>query len=149
MSQGTIGSFLEGREVIAAPSHLSVRDVAELMAKHAIGAVPVLQDERLVGVFSERDLLTRVVARGLDPASTLLDQVMTRDPQTVSEEETFHGALVMMQGGRFRHLPVVRGERVIGMISLRDVPMDVLARKHTFEAMRSRHSLDYLSPKGQ
>ena len=126
MPRQSITAFLEGRKLIALPPHASVRHAAEVMA-----------DERLVGMFSERDLMVRIVAKGLDPATTTLDQVMTKDPQTIAGEDTLHDALVIMQARGFRHLPVMSGKQVRGMLSLRDIPLDVVALRQSFQAMRA------------
>jgi CBS domain-containing protein len=142
----SIQSFLDGRTVITLTPDGSVRQAAAVMAEHSIGVVPALHANRLVGVFSERDLLIRVVARGLDPESTTLDQVMTREPQAISAEETLYDALETMQAGGFRHLPVMSGGRVIGMLSTRDVPLDVVLRRHKFHVARTRRPSEYPPP---
>jgi CBS domain-containing protein len=146
MPRQSIQSFLEDRTVVSLTSDVSVRQAAVVMAEHSIGAVPVLQRDRLVGIFSERDLLVRVVARGLDPDSTTLDQVMTREPQTISAQDTLYDALEIMQTGGFRHLPVMSGERVSGMLSTRDVPLDVVLRRHKFHAARTWRPSEYPLP---
>ncbi|HTX51894.1 MAG TPA: CBS domain-containing protein [Candidatus Baltobacteraceae bacterium] len=137
MPRQTINEFLNGRTLVSLPPQTNVRVAAEIMAQHAIGAVPVLEGERLVGMFSERDVLTRVVATGLNPVGTTLQQVMTQAPKTISADETLHDAFEVMHEGGFRHLPVVREGGVIGMLSLRDIPMDVMARRHNFQALRA------------
>jgi CBS domain-containing protein len=90
------------------------------MKAHNVGALLVVEGVRLIGIFTERDALFRVVATGLDPVTTPLDAVMTRDPQTIHPDEPFVHALRLMHEGRFRHLPVVEDERPLGMVSVRD-----------------------------
>ena len=78
-----ISDLLKNQVVISVKPHQTVLEVARLMVDHNIGAVPVLQQGRLMGIFSERDLMNRVVVGGKDPARTLVSQVMTEDPMTV------------------------------------------------------------------
>ena len=97
------------------------------MAEHRCGSILVCEDEKLHGIFTERDLLARVVAGGRDPARTQLVEVMTPDPATIEAAEPVAEAVRRMDEGRFRHLPVLEGARVVGVISLRDVPVEVIA----------------------
>ncbi|HWK47448.1 MAG TPA: CBS domain-containing protein [Stellaceae bacterium] len=98
-----------------------VSDAASIMAERNIGAVMVCQDGRLVGIFTERDVVKRVVAHGLQPTTTRLAEVMTANPDTVSPDEAPHRALEMMRSRGYRHLPVVDAGRVVGMCSIRDL----------------------------
>ena len=99
----------------------TVREAAKLMTERKIGAIMVVESGRLVGIFSERDVLGRVVARGLDPDKTSLRETMTPNPLTVGPEDSPSAALEMMAQRGFRHLPVVEGERIVGMVSIRDL----------------------------
>jgi CBS domain-containing protein len=90
------------------------------MRKHNVGAVLIIEDEALKGILTVNDMTYRVIAGGLDPDKTLLGEVMTPDPDTVSSETTAIDALRLMQDGDFRHLPVVDGGRVLGLVSRRD-----------------------------
>jgi CBS domain-containing protein len=101
---------------------------AACMAEHHCGSVLVCDDHRLRGIFTERDLLVRVVAAGRDPASTQLVEVMTPDPDTIEGSEPVAAAVRQMDEGGYRHLPVLEGERILGVMSLRDVPLEALAR---------------------
>ena len=76
---------------------------------------------RLAGIFTERDLVNRVVAKGLDAVSTPLKQVMTANPDTLAPGDTAMNALELMSARRYRHLPVLDGENVVGMVSIRDL----------------------------
>ncbi len=101
--------------------HQPVDQVIRLMAREQIGAVPVCDAGRLVGIFSERDFLRRVAARGLDPAKTELAAVMTPDPVTAEPTEDRLVAIGKMQGMGCRHLPIVANGVVIDMLSMRDL----------------------------
>jgi CBS domain-containing protein len=105
---------------ITAGKAVYVTAAARLMKQHNIGALLVLDDTRLIGIFTERDALFRVLAAGLDPASTRVEDVMTRQPQTIHPDEPFVRALRVMHEGKFRHLPVVEYDRPLGMVSVRD-----------------------------
>jgi CBS domain-containing protein len=91
------------------------------MAQRRIGAVMVIDGARLVGIFTERDLLSKVVAMKRDPDTVRLSEVMTRDPDTIGPDETAFAALDMMRKRGYRHLPVLDGGTLIGMVSVRDL----------------------------
>ncbi len=93
------------------------------MASHRIGALPVVDKRHLIGIFTERDVVTRVIAAGRDIDSTRVEEVMTRRPETVSVECPLTDALEVMISGRFRHLPVMADGEVVAMISMRDIPV--------------------------
>lgn len=100
----------------------TVRKAAEVMAEQSIGAVMIVDlTGRLIGIFSERDLVNRVVVPGLDPQSALLAEVMTTDPVTVDPDSCALEALNLMADHHIRHLPVVRHGRPIAMVSVRDL----------------------------
>lgn len=100
----------------------SVMDAVNLMTDRKIGAVIIVDNSaKLAGIFTERDLVNRVVAKGEDPAVTPLSKVMTANPDTLSPNDTAMNALELMSARRYRHLPVVDGDRVIGMVSIRDL----------------------------
>lgn len=116
----TVRNIIEQQTPITASSGMSVREAAAVMKQHHVGAMMVVEAGALVGVFTERDALNRVVAEGRDAQNTTLAEVMTRNPQTISPDASFSAALELMHEGRFRHVPVVDGGRPIGMISVRD-----------------------------
>jgi len=120
MTERTIREIIEGQDLLTAPSTMTVAEAAGLMKQRNVGAMMVVDDGKLVGMFTERDALFRVLAAGLDGGSTPLAQVMTRNPRTITPERSFAHALGFMHEGRFRHLPVVEDGRPIGMISARD-----------------------------
>jgi CBS domain-containing protein len=115
-----IGEILRNRALISVNPGMSVREAAQLMAREKIGALPVVREGRLVGIFTERDALVRVLARGLEPDKTPLSEVMTADPVTIDARRPFRHALQMMVDGGFRHVPVVESGSVVGIVSARD-----------------------------
>jgi CBS domain-containing protein len=117
----------------------TVGTAAARMAAHRCGSILVCEDEKLRGIFTERDLLARVVAGGRDPATTRLAEVMTPDPDTIEEAAPVVEAVRRMDEGCYRHLPVLAGERVVGVISLRDVPVEVIAGLRP--ELEQRHAL--------
>lgn len=128
-----LADILEGRPLIHAESSEKVREVARRMAEKNVGAVAVLDSGRLVGIFSERDVMSRVVAAGLNPDDTSIAKVMTKDIVVGSPDEDIDEALQKMHNIGCRHLPVVEGGKLIGMISLRDLLEidDITQRKKT------------------
>lgn len=100
----------------------SVMDAVNLMTDRKIGAVIIVDDDaKLAGIFTERDLVNRVVGKGLDAATVPLSKVMTANPDTLGPGDTAMNALDLMSARRYRHLPVVDGDKVIGMVSIRDL----------------------------
>ncbi len=120
MTERTIRQIIEGQELLTAPSSMSVAEAARLMKQRNVGALMVVDDGKLVGLFTERDALFRVLAAGLDGGATKLGSVMTVNPRSITPERSFAHALGFMREGRFRILPVVEAGRPIGMISVRD-----------------------------
>jgi CBS domain-containing protein len=109
------------------PPSASVLDAVLLMSAQHVGAVVVVEERKLRGVFTERDLMYRVVARKKDPATTPIGEVMTRNVQTVTEETSVHEAMALMRMNHFRHLPVVGpGGQVLGMVALRYLLYDLM-----------------------
>ena len=119
-------SVLRRQPVLSATPDLTVREVALTMTQNRVGAIPVLAGGRLVGIFSERDLMTRVVVPERDPATTLVSEVMTRDVVTASPNEPVDRCVEKMKRVGCRHLPVVSDGAVIGMVSMRDLLRDEL-----------------------
>lgn len=109
------------------PASAMVEEAVELMAAHEIGAVVVSTEDQLVGgIFTERDLLNRVVRAGLDPRRTPLSLVMTREVRFVSPGTTLEAALALMYVHRHRHLLVIEGPRVQGLVSMRDLAYQLI-----------------------
>ena len=100
---------------------MTVREAAKIMAKHHIGAVPVIKQDKLKGILTERDLSVKIVAGGKDPDKIKVSQIMTKNPETVGPDDTAMNALEKMRARGFRHLPVVIKDQIIGMVSVRDL----------------------------
>src|SRR6476646_11214835 len=116
----SLRSIVAGRPPIVAASITTVVEAARTMKAHNIGALLVVDHARLIGIFTERDALFRLLAEGRDPHTTRLADVMTPRPQTIHPDEPFLRALRVMHEGKFRHLPVVEDDRPLGMVSVRD-----------------------------
>ncbi len=125
----TIREMLGGRQVYTVEDTATVLAAAKQMKEHNIGALPVIRGGKLVGIFSERDLMKRVVAEQRDPARTQVREVMTANPRVVGPEESFQRCLMMMKEHGFRHVPVWDGRELKGLVSLRDVLLRDLEEK--------------------
>ncbi len=99
----------------------TVAEACHMMATNNIGIVAVLDGDRLAGVFSERDVVQKVIERGLDPARTLVADVMTSRLVVADADEDYQSAMSKMDQANIRHLPVVSGERLLSMLSIRDL----------------------------
>jgi CBS domain-containing protein len=118
----TIGALVAGRtELYHVEAGQSVREAARYMTERRVGAVSVLDGTRLVGVISERDVMSRVVAAGLDLDHTRVGDVMTRDIVVSQADESHEDGLRKMKQAGCRHLPVIQGDQLMGMISQRDL----------------------------
>jgi len=121
--------IVRDRELFCVEENETVAQVARKMADLHVGAILVLNGEQLRGVFSERDLMRRVVVEFRDPASTPVGEVMTQEVATIDELASIEEAMEAMQTHDCRHLPVTRGSQVAGFLSMRDVMNYELARK--------------------
>jgi CBS domain-containing protein len=125
----------------------SVSDACETMARLNVGIVAVADGERLLGVFSERDVVQRVVVRELDPRAVRVCDVMTTEVLTADENEDCHRAMETMVEANIRHLPVTRGARLVSMLSIRDLMRSEMEElRHEYREM---HAYLYsVSPEG-
>ena len=124
-----IYDLIKRQQTYQAEMDATVLDAVLAMVERNIGAVPVVHNGTLVGIFSERDLMKRVVAEGCDPRTTCLAQVMTEDPLTVNTDEELLNCMALMRRHGFRHLPVCHEGQVVGIVSLRDVLLHDLDEK--------------------
>lgn len=117
----TINDIIKDRRVYSIDADSTVLEAARFMMEHSIGALPVLRNGELVGIFSERDVMNRVVAVGRMPGQTRVSEVMTSNPRSVGPDESIDDCLFLMKEFGFRHLPVCQDKQLKGLISLRDV----------------------------
>jgi CBS domain-containing protein len=119
----TLRDLVKDRKVYSVDAARTVLEASRYMMEHNVGAVPVLRNGELVGILSERDIMNRVVAVGRTPGTTAVTEVMTANPRAVSADEAIEECLFIMREFGFRHLPIVEGKEVKGLVSLRDVLM--------------------------
>jgi CBS domain-containing protein len=129
----TLRDVLKDRRIYSIEAGRTVLEAARFMMEHNIGALPVLRNGELAGIVSERDIMNRVVAAGRQPAYTAVSEVMTPNPRAVNLDETIEECFFIMEEFGFRHLPIVEGKQLKGLLSLRDVVM-----RHATELERGR-----------
>jgi len=117
----TVRELIQNRLVYTIDRSETVQAAAEFMALKNIGAVSVMEASLLVGIFSERDVVNRVVAKGLRPETTLVGSVMTTELVVAGANETYESCLKKMKQAGCRHLPIVEADRLLGVVSLRDL----------------------------
>ena len=132
---------MDPRKLILVPGSMTVREAAKLMKTKRYGAVLVTEGDELLGIFTERDAIFRVIAVGLDPDATPLADVMTKDPTTITPDKTFGHAMLMMHEGGFRHVPVVEDGKLVGMVSSRNA-LDPDLEEFVFEEHRRKRLLE-------
>lgn len=136
----TIAAILKnkGADVVTLPPSTTVAEAVALLAERRIGAMPVVEGDRVVGVFSERDVIYCLAAKGAAALELALGEVMTAPARTVTPEEPVLGALSLMTRRRIRHLPVVQDERLVGFVSIGDLVKYRIDRiEQEAEAMRA------------
>ena len=117
----TINDIIKDRRVYSIDAESTVLEAARFMMEHSIGALPVLRNGELAGIFSERDVMNRVVAVGRLPGATRGAAFLTVNPRSVGPNATIEACVLLMKEFGFRHLPVCDGKRLKGLISLRDL----------------------------
>jgi CBS domain-containing protein len=133
-----VREVMDSKKLLLAGPQTTARAAAETMAARGAGAVLVVEGAQLVGIFTERDVVFRVVARGLDPETTPIGQVMTASPKTIEPDKAFGLAMVVMHENGFRHLPVVEGGVPIGIVSSRSA-LDPDLEEFVSEERRRKH----------
>jgi CBS domain-containing protein len=136
-----VRTLMDPRKLILVPGSMTVREAAKLMKTKRYGAVLVTEGDELLGIFTERDAIFRVIAVGLDPDATPLADVMTKDPTTITPDKTFGHAMLMMHEGGFRHVPVVEDGKLVGMVSSRNA-LDPELEEFVFEEHRRKRLLE-------
>ncbi len=119
----TIAAILsgKGRDVLSVTAHQTVMEAAALLAERRIGALPVMDGPSVAGIFSERDVIHALANHGADALALKVGDVMTAPAITVSPADSVIGALSLMSRRRIRHLPVLEGGRIIGVVSIGDL----------------------------
>ena len=119
-----IRHVIRPHRLVTAPPTASVLEVARIMTDARVGAIPIVEGERVVGIFSERDLMTRVVVPGRDAQRTLVLEAMTHEVKTAAPDDTRSECIERMREARCRHLPVLERGRLIAVLSMRDLLRD-------------------------
>jgi CBS domain-containing protein len=140
----TIGDLVRGKSFYSAVSSQTVYETARYMAEKDIGAVPVIDNHRLVGIFSERDIIKRVLVPGRDARKTLIKDVMTTALVIADAAEEVTKVLAKMEVNRCRHMPVMDGDHVEGFLSLRDLLFADLQEKDD-QVQQLNHYIHYSS----
>lgn len=143
MNQRPIRPIVEQRQAITVTENTTVSEAAKRMRESKAGAVLIVNDEGLVGIFTERDALFRVVAEGRDPKATRLAEVMTRNPTTIHPDKPFTDALQIMHDGGFRNVPVVENGRPVGLLSVGDALGPEL-KDFVYELLRQEQADDVM-----
>ncbi|MBE0539100.1 MAG: CBS domain-containing protein [Ignavibacterium sp.] len=130
--------ILKGRDVFTVQSGLSIKDTVNYMADKEVGLVPVMNNDKLIGVFSERDLVKRVMAKDKDINSTLVDEVMSTDLVIGRIDESNESVLAKMKEAKTRHILIIDNDKLIGVLSLRDLlEIDLNHCKTTVEVLNN------------
>ncbi len=124
-----ICELIEGQDTYLAEPGQTVLETVCVMVDRNVGAVPVVHNGKLIGIFTERDLMRRVVADGRDPRVTAVVEVMTDDPLVITPDENLENCMALMRRHGFRHLPVCRDGELVGIVSLRDILLHDLHEK--------------------
>ncbi|WP_421722913.1 cyclic nucleotide-binding/CBS domain-containing protein [Bauldia sp.] len=119
----SVEEIIKNKTTVTVPGSTRVSCVCETLTEQNTGAVLVVDDTRLRGIFTERDAVTRIIAKGLTPTETRVEEVMTPEPKTVTTGCTLVDAVDVMAKNNCRHVPVVRGNEIVGVLSMRDVPL--------------------------
>jgi CBS domain-containing protein len=139
MQKRPVRECIKRDEPLCARAEDTVFDATAQMAEHCCSSILICEGGALRGIFTERDLLVRVVAAGLDPKKTRLGQVMTANPDTIDAAEPVVEAIRRMDEFNYRHLPVMEKGRLLGVVALRDLPLDDLSSMQP--ELDQRHAL--------
>jgi CBS domain-containing protein len=121
MIRKIVPDVISGQTLITVRLNDTVRAIAKVMRDNRIASIMVTEEGTLIGIITERDVTTRMVAAGLDPDQTLAKDIMTADPDTLNPDDTAAKAIKMMVERNYRHLPVTDGDDLVGMVSVRDI----------------------------
>ena len=142
----TLGEIIKGKVVRFIDEGITVLEAAEYMDKHNVGAVPVLNGDRLVGIFSERDLMKRCITKKLDVVVTKVEEVMTERVIVMEASDSYEDCLRIMKQESIRHVPVIEGDKLVGVISMRDLmQVDMDEKEQKIDIL---NSYIHYNPKG-
>ena len=142
----TLGDLVRTQEMRYVNKGLSVLEVVNYMSEHKVGAVPVLHGDRLVGIFSERDLMVRCVAGRLDIEKTKIEDAMTKRVILMESDDSCDECLQIMKQEGIRHVPVREGNKLVGVVSMRDLMQAQVEEKE--QNIEILHSYIHYNPKG-
>jgi CBS domain-containing protein len=135
---GEIHELLKSRVLFTVPVGTTVKDAAFYMAEKGVGLVPVMENGKLIGVFSERDLVKRVISKNRKIEETKVDEVMTKDLIIASADEANESILAKMKEAKIRHILIIENEELIGVLSMRDLlELDLSVCKTTVEVLNN------------
>jgi len=141
-----LGEIVSGKTIRVVTSGMSLMDVVDYMAENKVGAVPVLHKDSLVGIFSERDLMIRCVAKRIDLESAKIEDVMTKRVIIMEASDSYEDCLKIMKQESIRHMPVIDGDKLIGVVSIRDLlQVDTEEKEQKIDIL---HSYIHYNPKG-
>lgn len=130
--------FLLNKSLFTVSTGTTVHSAVLYMAENNVGLVPILDNEKLIGVFSERDLLKRVIAKGQDLSSVIIDEVMTKELILAKADESYETCLYKMKEAKIRHILIVESDKLIGVLSMRDLlEFDIITKKETIEVLHN------------
>ena len=132
--------LIENRPLWVIGEEATVLDAVNLLTHYNVGALPIVREGRVVGIFSERDVARRVVLHGLDPAQTKIKDVMTKDIIVGKLADGFDRCLEKMRAAKIRHLPVIKDKQLVGFISMRDLFREEIK----IQAEEIQHLNDYI-----
>lgn len=134
----SVKDLLVGREVFTVQSGTSIKETINYMANKSVGLVPVMDGEKLIGVFSERDLVKRVIAKDKDLNATRVDDVMSTNLVIAKIEEPNESVLAKMKEAKTRHILIIENDKLVGVLSLRDLlEIDLHHFKTTVEVLNN------------
>ena len=135
---GEIHELLQSKELFTVPVGTTVKDAVFYMSEKGVGLVPVMEDGKLIGVFSERDLVKRVISKNKRIEETKVDEVMTKDLIVASADEANESILAKMKEAKIRHILIIESDKLIGVLSMRDLlELDLSVCKTTVEVLNN------------
>lgn len=133
----TIKDLISSRELKFVKSGSKIIDIVKYMSERNIGLVPVLEEDgKLIGVFSERDLVRRVISKGLDLEKTIVNEVMSTNLTFAEINESYEACLKKMKDANIRHILIIENGKLVGIVSVRDIlEIDIVVQKETIEVL--------------